>query len=115
MVWIYKDDPVKKLLEVHMGRHRRKVDGSNDAPMIRNVRGKGYVLSATPSLAEDLSGLRRFDQSAGSNKSGLQQILTTSNVPRSGFDATSPHNANTMKNAGVGRRGVQVRSNGWSR
>jgi hypothetical protein len=31
-----------------MGRVRRKVDGSNEAPMIRNVRGVGFVLSATP-------------------------------------------------------------------
>jgi hypothetical protein len=27
-----------------MGRLRRKVDGSNEAPMIRNVRGVGFVL-----------------------------------------------------------------------
>jgi DNA-binding winged helix-turn-helix (wHTH) protein len=89
-VWHYKFVPETNLLDVHMGRLRRKVDGSNDAPMILNIRGKGYVLSATPSLAEDLSGLRRLDQNAGSNKSGLQQILTTSNVPRWSFDAT-PH------------------------
>jgi DNA-binding response OmpR family regulator len=31
---------------VHMGRLRRKVDGSNEAPMIRNVRGAGFILSA---------------------------------------------------------------------
>jgi DNA-binding response OmpR family regulator len=29
-----------------MGRLRRKVDGSNEAPMIRNVRGAGFILSA---------------------------------------------------------------------
>jgi DNA-binding response OmpR family regulator len=34
-----------------MGRLRRKVDGSNDDPMIRNVRGEGFVLSATPALS----------------------------------------------------------------
>jgi DNA-binding response OmpR family regulator len=32
-----------------MGRLRRKVDGPNEAPMIRNVRGAGFALSATPS------------------------------------------------------------------
>jgi DNA-binding winged helix-turn-helix (wHTH) protein len=89
-VWHYKFVPETNLLDVHMGRLRRKVDGSNDAPMIRNVRGKGFVISATPSFAKNLPGLRRYDQNAGSNKFGLQQILTTSNVPRSGFDAT-PH------------------------
>ena len=106
------NDVAECVIDVHMGRLRRKVDGSNDAPMIRNVRGKGFVLSATPSLAKNLPGLRRFDQNAGSNKFGLQQILTTSNVPRSGFDATSPHKVDTMKNVGVARRGFQVRSNG---
>jgi DNA-binding winged helix-turn-helix (wHTH) protein len=111
-VWHYKFIPETNVIDVHMGRLRRKVDGSNDAPMIRNVRGKGFVLSATPSLAKNLPGLRRFDQNAGSNKFGLQPILTTSNVPRSGFDATSPHKVDTMKNVGVARRGFQVRSNG---
>ncbi len=111
-VWHYKFIPETNVIDVHMGRLRRKVDGSNDAPMIRNVRGKGFVLSATPSLAKNLPGLRRFDQNAGSNKFGLEQILTTSNVPRSGFDATSPHMVDTMKNVGVARRGFQVRSNG---
>jgi len=111
-VWHYNFVPETNVINVHMGRLRRKVDGSNDAPMIRNVRGKGFVLSANPSLARNLPGLRRFDQNAGSNKFVLQQILTTSNVPRSGFDATSPHNMDTMKNVGVARRGFQVRSNG---
>jgi hypothetical protein len=31
-----------------MGRLRRKVDGPNDAPMIRNIRCVGFVLSETP-------------------------------------------------------------------
>jgi DNA-binding winged helix-turn-helix (wHTH) protein len=45
-VWNYKFVPETNLVDVHMGRLRRKVDGSNDAPMIRNVRGVGFVLSA---------------------------------------------------------------------
>jgi DNA-binding winged helix-turn-helix (wHTH) protein len=48
-VWHYKFVPKTNLVAVHMGRLRRKVDGSNEAPMIRNVRGAGFVLSATPS------------------------------------------------------------------
>jgi DNA-binding winged helix-turn-helix (wHTH) protein len=48
-VWHYKFVPETNLVDVQMGRLRRKVDGSNDAPMIRNVRGAGFVLSATPS------------------------------------------------------------------
>jgi DNA-binding response OmpR family regulator len=47
-VWHYKFVPETNLVNVHMGRLRRKVDTSNDDQMIRNVRGEGYVLSATP-------------------------------------------------------------------
>ena len=47
-VWNYKFVPETNLVDVHMGRLRRKVDGSNETPMIRNVRGAGFVLSATP-------------------------------------------------------------------
>jgi DNA-binding winged helix-turn-helix (wHTH) protein len=51
-VWHYKFVPETNLVDVHMGRLRRKVDGSNEAPMIRNVRGAGFVLSATPVFQE---------------------------------------------------------------
>ena len=47
-VWLYKFVPDTNLVDVHMGRLRRKVDGPNETPMIRNVRGAGFVLSATP-------------------------------------------------------------------
>ncbi len=47
-VWQYKFVPETNLVDVHMGRLRRKVDGSNEPAMIRNVRGVGFVLSATP-------------------------------------------------------------------
>jgi DNA-binding winged helix-turn-helix (wHTH) protein len=47
-VWRYKFVPETNLVDVHMGRLRRKVDGPNEAPMIRNVRGAGFVLSAAP-------------------------------------------------------------------
>ena len=47
-VWHYKFVPETNLVNVHMGRLRRKVDASNDDQMIRNVRGEGYVLSAAP-------------------------------------------------------------------
>jgi DNA-binding response OmpR family regulator len=46
-VWHYKFVPETNLVDVQMGRLRRKLDGSNEAPMIRSVRG-GFVLSATP-------------------------------------------------------------------
>jgi DNA-binding winged helix-turn-helix (wHTH) protein len=47
-VWNYKFVPETNLVDVHMGRLRRKVDGPNEAPLIRNVRGVGFVLSETP-------------------------------------------------------------------
>jgi two-component system OmpR family response regulator len=45
-VWNYKFVPQSNLVDVHMGRLRRKVDGKNQTPMIRNVRGVGFVLAA---------------------------------------------------------------------
>jgi DNA-binding response OmpR family regulator len=45
-VWHYKFVPETNLVDVYIGRLRRKLDGSNDDPMIRNVRGEGFVLSA---------------------------------------------------------------------
>jgi DNA-binding winged helix-turn-helix (wHTH) protein len=55
-VWQYKFVPETNLVDVHMGRLRRKVDGSNDVPMIRNVRGVGFVLSATPFVRDTTAG-----------------------------------------------------------
>ena len=48
-VWHYKFVPETNLVDVHMGQLRRKVDGSGEAPMIRTVRGFGFVLSAASS------------------------------------------------------------------
>jgi two-component system OmpR family response regulator len=45
-VWNYKFVPATNLIDVHMGRLRHKVDGPNDAPMIHNVRGAGFILRA---------------------------------------------------------------------
>jgi DNA-binding response OmpR family regulator len=61
-VWHYKFVPETNLVHVHMGRLRCKVDGPNEAPMIRNVRGEGFVLSAAPALSKNLLGLRGLKQ-----------------------------------------------------
>jgi two-component sensor histidine kinase len=45
-VWNYKFIPRTNLIDVHMGRLRRKVDEPHELPMIRNVRGVGFVLRA---------------------------------------------------------------------
>ena len=57
-VWRYKFVPQTNLVDVHMGRLRRAVDGPDEVPMIRTVRGKGFVLSATPALSNNLPGLQ---------------------------------------------------------
>ena len=46
-IWGYHFDPGTNLIDVHIGRLRRKVDTAGFAPMIRTIRGSGYVLSAT--------------------------------------------------------------------
>ena len=45
-VWNYKFVPQTNLVDVHMGRLRRKVDEPREAPMIHNVRGVGFILRA---------------------------------------------------------------------
>lgn len=45
-VWKYKFVPDSNLVDVHMGRLRRKVDAAGEAPMISNIRGEGFVLRA---------------------------------------------------------------------
>jgi two-component system OmpR family response regulator len=45
-VWNYKFVPQTNLVDVHMGRLRRKVDEPHEPPMIHNVRGIGFILRA---------------------------------------------------------------------
>jgi two-component system OmpR family response regulator len=45
-VWKYKFVPQTNLVDVHMGRLRRKVDEPHEPAMIHNVRGLGFVLRA---------------------------------------------------------------------
>jgi two-component system OmpR family response regulator len=43
-VWSYKFVPQTNLVDVHMGRLRRKIDEAQEPPMIHNVRGVGFIL-----------------------------------------------------------------------
>lgn len=43
-VWNYSYDERTNVIEVHIGRLRRKIDGEGDGQMIQTVRGAGYVL-----------------------------------------------------------------------
>ncbi|KVC71738.1 response regulator transcription factor [Burkholderia ubonensis] len=44
-VWGYHFDPGTNLIDVHMGRLRKKVDPPSAVPMIQTVRGAGYRLA----------------------------------------------------------------------
>jgi two-component system OmpR family response regulator len=45
-VWHYRFEPHSNLVDVHIGRLRRKLDGPGDTPMILSVRGVGFILHA---------------------------------------------------------------------
>ncbi|HEV7816042.1 MAG TPA: response regulator transcription factor [Janthinobacterium sp.] len=45
-VWNYHFDPYTNLIEVHMGRLRKKIDTAGLAPLIHTVWGTGYILGA---------------------------------------------------------------------
>jgi two-component system OmpR family response regulator len=45
-VWKYKSVPRTNLVDVHMSRLRRKIDGAHEQPMIHNIRGVGFALRA---------------------------------------------------------------------
>ena len=47
-VWNYRSDHDSNVIEVHISRLRRKVDGEGETPLIHTVRGVGYVLSTEP-------------------------------------------------------------------
>ena len=45
-VWRYRFDPGTNLVDVHIGRVRRKVDDAGERPLIHTVRGVGFMLRA---------------------------------------------------------------------
>jgi two-component system, OmpR family, response regulator len=45
-VWNYRFVPQTNLVDVHIGRLRRKVDASGEPPMILSIRGAGFQLRA---------------------------------------------------------------------
>ena len=47
-VWNYRFTPRSNLVDVHMGRLRRKLDGPHDVELLSSVRGIGFVLDAPP-------------------------------------------------------------------
>ena len=44
-VWGYHFDPGTNLIDVHIGRLRKKIDPPGQNPLIRTVRGSGYAIA----------------------------------------------------------------------
>jgi DNA-binding response OmpR family regulator len=44
-VWGCHFDPGTNVIDVHIGRLRKKIDISGERSMIRTVRGSGYLIS----------------------------------------------------------------------
>ena len=47
-VWDFAFDPTTNVVDVHVSRLRRKLEGPDGAPLIRTIRGAGYVLDVRP-------------------------------------------------------------------
>lgn len=47
-VWDYRFDPHTSLIDTHVSRLRKKLDGPAETPLLHTVRGVGYRLSETP-------------------------------------------------------------------
>ena len=45
-VWDYHFDPQTNVIDVHISRLRQKIDKDFDVPLLRTVRGAGYVLES---------------------------------------------------------------------
>jgi len=45
-VWNYHFDPQTNVIDVHISRLRSKIDKDFDSPLIRTVRGAGYIIEA---------------------------------------------------------------------
>lgn len=44
-VWDYRFDPRTNVIDVHVSRLRRKIDGPGERALIRTVRGAGYMIT----------------------------------------------------------------------
>jgi DNA-binding winged helix-turn-helix (wHTH) protein len=92
-VWHYKFVPKTNLVDVQMGLLRRKVDGANEARMIRTVRGVGFVLDATsPS-----QGLQKKHASMYFPKSKSPSVIVNDHrhVRRERFQVAKPNSPNS--------------------
>ncbi|MEA2908052.1 MAG: two-component system, OmpR family, response regulator [Bradyrhizobium sp.] len=70
-VWNYKFIPQSNLVDVHMGRLRRKIDQADEWPMICTIHGQGFVLRAPQVAATEC---RTHDRDAGDRLHGRRRI-----------------------------------------
>jgi two-component system OmpR family response regulator len=47
-VWDYHFDPGTNIIDVHIGRLRRKIDAGFETPLLHTVRGAGYRIGSQP-------------------------------------------------------------------
>ncbi len=45
-VWDYNFDPQTNVIDVHISRIRAKIDKDYDVPLLKTIRGSGYILTA---------------------------------------------------------------------
>lgn len=45
-IWGYHFDPKTNVVDVHVSKLRKQIDTDDEAPMLRTLRGAGYMLSA---------------------------------------------------------------------
>jgi len=70
-VWNYKFIPQSNLVDVHIGRLRRKIDQADEWPMICTIRAQGFVLRAPQVAATEC---RTHDRDAGDRLHGRLRI-----------------------------------------
>jgi two-component system OmpR family response regulator len=47
-VWNYRFEAETNLVDVHMGKLRKKIDGASQTPLIHTIKGFGFMLSPSP-------------------------------------------------------------------
>ena len=47
-IWDYHFDPGTNVIDVHISRLRKKIDDGAETPLLRTIRGVGYMLSDAP-------------------------------------------------------------------
>ena len=68
-VWNYKFIPKSNLVDVHLGRLRRKIDQTDEWPLICTIRGQGFMLRAPQPAAMQCRTHHRT--AAGDRRYGL--------------------------------------------